>query len=164
MTEEPSKEFSALCTATGYVVIRWALIERQLDNWVMMIFRACDGSKIRKDVPRSLKPKIEFLRKAFGKIKVLQPFKNEALNLLTQISKISEQRHDFIHGAISKVTPEKVEFSRILYSELHHHVQHKELTAKNFQVLSDSLVETGQRCLMLSFQMIKTIPRPKRAS
>lgn len=39
----PADEMKGLCMAVGFVVLNWAMIERQLDNWVMVVFHDCDG-------------------------------------------------------------------------------------------------------------------------
>lgn len=155
----PADEMRGLCTAVGFVVLIWGMIERQLDNWVMVIFHDCNGDTIRKDIPRSLKPKIAFLRKAFRTLQVLEPFKDDALDMLQQVSQLSEKRHDFVHGSIEKVTPKTFEFSRIEYSERHHHVKYKKFSAKNYPALSRSLLDLVSNTGRLSQRLLKTIPR-----
>lgn len=139
MTDSSLPPMKGLLMAIGYVVASWALIERQLDNCVGLIFHDCNGDSIRDDIPRSLNQKIIFLRKAFLTFEQLKPFEAWALELLREISCVSEKRHDFVHGTISKITPKSLEFERVEYSVRHHHVKHKRFSASAFPALSTSL-------------------------
>ena len=89
-------------------MVHWSLTEQQLDNWVNVCFNNCGGSKFQKGrgVPRSLKPKLEFLGKCFATIPRLAEFRAEGTGLLSRISSASRRRHDLIHGAISEMRPD----------------------------------------------------------
>jgi hypothetical protein len=47
MEEKTPHDFLGLCQAIGYVVVHWALIEQQVDNWVNVSFINCGGSSLR---------------------------------------------------------------------------------------------------------------------
>jgi hypothetical protein len=85
--------FSRLCQAVGFLVIDWALIEQQIDNWVNVSFNNCGGNSIHghETIPHALKRKIDFLKKSFKTLPLLAPFASEGLNLLTRISTLSSQ-------------------------------------------------------------------------
>jgi hypothetical protein len=48
MEEKTPHDFLGLCQAIGYVVVHWALIEQQVDNWVNVSFINCGGSSLRR--------------------------------------------------------------------------------------------------------------------
>ena len=161
MAATPSDEIKGLCMGIGFVVINWALIERQLDNWVVLIFHDCGGDTIRKDIPRMTKAKIAFLRRAFRKLEPLQPFKPEALEILRKASEISQKRNDFVHGVVEKVTPKMVEFSRLKHGDRHHQVTRGRFNAKHYPALSESLLGLSRNATEFSLHLLKTIPRRK---
>jgi hypothetical protein len=103
---EPSDEdvliFRDLCQCIGFVVVHWSITEQALDNWVNVCFNNCGGKKFQKGsgVPRSLKPKVAFVRRCLKTLPVLADFRDEGIDLLSRISSASERRHDLIHGAI----------------------------------------------------------------
>jgi hypothetical protein len=97
-----ANNFTRLCEAIGFVVIDWALIEQQIDNWVNVSFNNCGGNSVRgyENVPHSLKRKITFLKQSFKTLPLLAPYASEGRNLLTRISTLSPKRHELVHGAI----------------------------------------------------------------
>ena len=112
-------QFRSLCMAVGFVVLNWALIEQQVDNWVRLAFLTCGGKELRKrnDVPRSFNAKADFLRECFRKLPSLKPFAREGLPLIDRIHRVAKRRHELVHGGIvSLEAPEgRYQFRRIEY-------------------------------------------------
>ncbi len=119
-------EFRSLCTAIGFVVLNWAVIEQQVDNWVNVAFINCGGKSLRKksDIPRSLSQKLDFLNECFGKLAPLKPFAGEGRSLVGRVSNLSDQRNDLIHGGIVSLEPENgaYRFRKIKYMKENHAV------------------------------------------
>jgi hypothetical protein len=109
---EPSDEdisyFSDLCQCVGFVVLHWALIEQQLDNWVNTFCNACGGKPLLDGarVPLSLKGKAKYIRRCLNRLPHLAPFRDECAKLLERILSASNKRHDLIHGAITELRPD----------------------------------------------------------
>src|SRR5712692_9751290 len=117
--------YLAMCQAVGHIVVEWALIERQIDNWTSVAFKQCGGSALRKngDIPGQFKQKRAFLTECFKTIPVLADFKDEGLDLLHRASNVVERRHDLIHGTIVDMVPTNGIFKfHILKTSKDHHV------------------------------------------
>src|SRR5713226_6348147 len=101
------QDYLAFCQAIGHIIVTWALVERQFDNWVSVAFNNCGGKTLRKhrDIPAQFKQKREFLKDCLNKLPVLDPFKAECLALLHRASNLVQKRHDIIHGTIVDMTP-----------------------------------------------------------
>jgi hypothetical protein len=44
-SDDSLEEFFDLCKAIGYLVLHWAIIEQNGDNWVNVAFNDCGGKK-----------------------------------------------------------------------------------------------------------------------
>ena len=158
----PTDEMRGLCIAVGFVTLNWGVIERQLDTWSILIMKHYGGKEIRKDLPISLKQKTAFLRKAFRTIPALRPFMDDALDLIDRVSEVADKRHDFVHGEIERLTPETFEFTRIEYSENHHHIKRKKFSAKNYPTISRTFLDLGKDTRRFSRRLLKSIPLLKQ--
>jgi hypothetical protein len=104
---EQHSDFRALCTAIGFVVVNWAIIEQQIDNWVNVTFLNCGGKALRKkhDIPRAFQMKVIYLKDCFKKLESLGRVSEEGLALLGRVSKLSKQRNDLVHSARMALEP-----------------------------------------------------------
>lgn len=125
-TDQDICYFADLCQCVGFGVVHWSLTEQQLDNWVNVCFNNCGGSKVQNDrgIPKSLKPKLAFLKKCLRTLPALAEFCNEGFALISRVSSASTRRHDLIHGAITELRPDPetgaFKFRRIGYDgDLH---------------------------------------------
>jgi hypothetical protein len=98
-------EFIGLCQAIGYVVIHWAHIERQVDNWINFTFHNCGGKSLKSDIPKSLKGKVSFLKACFSKLAPLKDIGPHGISIIERVSRLSDQRHKLVHGAITSLVP-----------------------------------------------------------
>lgn len=104
MIEEPAdSEFVNLCAAIGFIVIQWAQAEQALDMAVNLIYRGFGGKDIADtpEIPRPLKRKIKFIRRCLNQLEGLMQFKEAGLALMTKFGDLSEERHNYVHGAIA---------------------------------------------------------------
>lgn len=131
------EDLGALCTATGLLAINWAMIERQMDNCIHLIFACLGGIPREKEKPISLKRKIRALRTAFKKIPPLQQYKERAIDLLNRASEASEKRHAFIHGCISHLDGLKLTIYKLDPSALEYKVDAITFDLLNFPSLAE---------------------------
>lgn len=85
--------------AIGRLVISWAHLEFGLDCMVDILYRGFNGSEIEREMPRSLKRKITFLRAAFKRLPLGDGVQGY-LQFFDRVLKASEVRHDIIHGVV----------------------------------------------------------------
>jgi hypothetical protein len=146
-TDDDIRYFADLCQCIGFVVVHWSLIEQQLDNLVNVCFNNCGGKEFQKGsgVPRSLKPKIVFVKRCLKVRAILAPFRNEGISLLSRISLGSTKRHDLIHGAITELKPDPVtgafRFRRIGYDGDLHTLSEFNITPNDFRVFAPVLTD-----------------------
>jgi hypothetical protein len=135
--------FTQLCQAVGFLVIEWALIEQQIDNWVNVSFNNCGGNLVHghQSVPHSLKRKTDFLKRSFKTLPLLAPFASEGLNLLTRISALSPKRHELVHGAITSLDSSGGSFAYRLvgYRLQRHTLKEFKFNIREFPTLEKSL-------------------------
>ena len=95
-------QYRQLIEAVGHLVVYWSLIERQIDNWIMVAFHECGGDQLaeRRVLPRQFKRKARFLRKCFRTLPPLQPYKDAALAILKEAALIADIRNPVVHGNI----------------------------------------------------------------
>jgi hypothetical protein len=146
-TDEDVRYFADLCQCIGFVVVHWSLTEQQLDNWVNVCFNNCGGSKFQngRGVPRSLKPKLGFLRKCLKTLPVLAEFRDEGVCLLSRVSSASERRHGLIHSAITELRPDPAtgafRFRRIGYDGDLHTISEFTITPNDFRAFAPILTD-----------------------
>ena len=144
--EEDHKDFEALCALIGFIVVNWALIEQSFDLWVELIYANCGGTTISKEVPRSLKHKIKFARKAFKTFPVLQPYVEEGDKLLDRIQALSKNRHDLVHGVVTSISQVNGVFpiDKLDYSTQGNIIRRIHFDPNSFPKLADELVVLGR--------------------
>lgn len=103
--DDQNDDFRSLCTAVGFVVLNWGMIDQQLDILVNIVFRHCGGNRLRKDgdIPHSMKQKTTFLKQGFRSLPTLRPFAVEGRALMKRIEKRSRDRHDLAHGSLKQM-------------------------------------------------------------
>ena len=134
-----------LCQGIGYVVLNWSMLENQLDNCVNVSFNNCGGAVFQsgRGVPRSLKPKMAFLRKCFKTLPPLVEFRADALALLSRVSAASKRRHELMHGSLMDLKPDPVtgafRFRHVGYDGDFHTIREFTLTPNDFQAFALTL-------------------------
>ena len=128
MTTSNWPDLSGMYPALGRITAHWPFVEIAMDNTISVIWQKVPGgNKIAKEVPISLTNKLQFLKKAFGRLPELAQFKTRALQLIKQITDNKEQRHDRIHGGVvgamldSALSTSVYHFIRIEYQKTSHH-------------------------------------------
>lgn len=84
----------------GMTLTHWALAEHSLSVTAAMIYKHLGGSKIEKQIPRSLSRTTKFLRKCFTRLPHLAAYKDDGEAILKVLEKHATVRHTLVHGAI----------------------------------------------------------------
>jgi hypothetical protein len=93
-TEEDEFFFSSI----GRLTISWAILELGIDYLVRLIHEELGGKNINPVRPWALQKKLEYMRRCFRSIEVLQPHKEKVLGFSELVTTASVLRHDIIHG------------------------------------------------------------------
>lgn len=133
-------EFVQLATAIGFVVIHWSQIERQIDNWVMVVFNHCGGEKLGKK-PIKFTDKRKYLIRCLQNLPLLAPFKEEGIRLLDDAFNISLKRNSFIHGTLNDTEAINgvFQFQRLVHSEKSHQVENFSYALAEWPALEQSI-------------------------
>jgi hypothetical protein len=98
-----------------------------------------------RGVPRSLKPKLGFLRKCLKTLPVLAEFRDEGVCLLSHVLSASERRHGLIHSAITELRPDPAtgafRFRRIGYDGDLHTISEFTITPNDFRAFAPILTD-----------------------
>lgn len=163
---ESHPEFLALCQAIGYIVVNWALVERQIDQWASVAYKQCNGRALRKnqDIPRQFTQKKQFLVECFKKLQPLAPYRTRACDLLTEAIRLSKIRNDLVHGTIDSIdAPDGVFHFQILSAErTHHTLREFDFDLKSFPEIEASLLHLQGETLLLSNDLADRFLRPHR--
>lgn len=84
----------------GRIAMRWTGLEVNLDFWCLYIQDCAGGSVLQKNLPSSLRGKVQYFRKAYATLPPLIPFAAEATPLIDEIEALKTKRHDLIHGFV----------------------------------------------------------------
>jgi hypothetical protein len=85
----------------GRLTLSWSQIECGLDVTILLLHHTLGGRLMEREIPWSLKRKLNYIRKWFKKqrlgkaFEILEPSVD---TLLTEIERAAEFRHDLIHG------------------------------------------------------------------
>ena len=141
------KDMDALFRAIGFVVVQWGQAEQSLDLLVAALFQECGGKRLAKKnrMPVMLAPKLEFVRKCISQLPKLAPFNEEGLALVGSFDRLSQKRHDLIHGAVASLSPvdDAFSFVKLDVKDNFHHAREVRLEASEFPVLTKDLVRLG---------------------
>jgi hypothetical protein len=155
-----TKQFLQLCQAVGYIILNWALIERQIDNWVSVVFKQCHGNTLRKnkDIPRSFIQKKKFLTECLNKLPILVALRENGLELLGKAFMISEQRNDLVHGTIESIYPKNgvFHFHIVKAEETYHTVREFDFDLNSFPKIEQSLADVVKDMLLMSHHLSNT--------
>lgn len=92
----------ALFSAVGRLTISWAHLEFGLDISILILHGMLSEKYREKEIPRALKKKIKYLRKAIRLLPMDDDVLQTFMNFLDKIQDESEVRHDVIHGVVTE--------------------------------------------------------------
>ena len=166
MTEDQEfEEFLLLAQGVGFVVVTWAAVERQLDNWVYTAFH--NGGKEMADkgvIPTSFKKKKKFLRDSFGKLPAFAEFSVRGIKILDDATAVAATRTDFVHGTLDGLvaTDGAFHFRRLILGNHTHEI--KEFTfnpRSEWPMLEKSLMVLLSETANLSAEIAKKLLKRK---
>lgn len=96
----------------GKIVAGWGAIDFALDALASIIHRQAPAAEL----PRSLRQKTRFLRRAVETVEMLRPFAVEGTQALDRINALKQKRHRIVHGIVLRTT-RYAEGYRLAYSE-----------------------------------------------
>jgi len=155
-------ELRTVCMMTGFIVVYWAMVERQMDNCIHLIFEDLDGKSLDSVKPLQLKRKIKFLKKAFRKVEGLKEFSSDALKFLAKSQTLGNIRHDFVHGCISKVDGTIITLNRLDVAETPYTAKHIKFDAATYPVLVADLQHQASGWTSLAERLLNSF-RPQSA-
>ena len=163
MTEDQEfDEFLLLAQGVGFVVVTWAAVERQFDNWAYTAFH--NGGQDMADkgvIPTSFKKKKKFLRDSFNKLPAFAEFSARGLKILDNTITVAATRTDFVHGTLDGLaaTNGTFHFRRLILGNHTHSV--KEFTfnpRSEWPTLEKSLMVLLSEAADLSVEIVKKFP------
>ncbi|HTE15094.1 MAG TPA: hypothetical protein VK642_08450 [Burkholderiales bacterium] len=151
-------DFTALCSAIGFVGVNWALMEQSLDHSVHSIWNNVPGAKgISNEVPRtSYSRKSEYLTKAVTRIPLLHSYRDEVTRILSISDRLAEKRNDITHSVIESLHPVKGEYLMTTFDVKKNvrQIRHTTFKAREFPKLSLELVRLGRDVGALARKLI----------
>ncbi|MBG19735.1 MAG: hypothetical protein CML31_07190 [Rhizobiales bacterium] len=137
--------------AIGRLAVSWAHVEAALDIKVEMA-RKMGWDKVDPVRPRSLKRKVEYLKRFFKSLNMPDDGMESYDRLFRRIHDLAEARHDIIHGAVIEHAEDstEVKFVRFLYSD-------DELGRKPITANSKTVMGKAQEMERLAHSMFKWI-------
>ena len=139
--EEQKTDLDSLFRVIGYTVTHWAMIEGTLDMSIAVVYHCCGGKDIEPKLPRTLKQKIQFMRKALRRLGSLAPLKSHGLDLMQQVSDMKRQRHDLVHSVITSVNAisGKFKFTSLDTKQAMHRIRETEFDINHFPKFSKEI-------------------------
>jgi hypothetical protein len=154
--------YESLLRTIGFVVVQWGHCEQSLELLVNTLFNEYGGNNLtgRKRMPRPISEKIAFLRECGAHITSLAFFRTELESLAEDFKKLSQIRHDLIHGALTD-DPIRNGIFKFIRLETHpdtHEVKEFLYDLKDFQVLEASLMDLGAKAPKLARKVFAARP------
>lgn len=149
-------DLNALYAAVGFLTANWAIAEQGLDGCIAIVYQELRVRGPKDTIPRSLKKKVEFLRKSLNSLPALAQVKNEGLEVMTEVTRLATVRHDLVHGAIKELRAKdgKFSFARIDYHDQIHSMRDVEFDLTKFPALSIEFVDLGSRVFALALSLL----------
>lgn len=140
--------------AVGFISISWALVERQMDNIIHLVFDRLGGVPGEKEKPVSLSRKIDYLKKAFKKLPALHAFKYRALDLLKEAKDTGDKRHVFMHGTLSELDGTILHIDKITPKVSGYVVERTSFDLLHFPALTEELEDLTTRWGQLAHDVL----------
>ncbi|HUW49430.1 MAG TPA: hypothetical protein VMV75_00280 [Sulfuricella sp.] len=154
-------ELDSLFKAVGFIVVQWGQAEQSLDLAIAILYHELGGKACSKRLPKMLGPKLEFLNKCLSQIPALDPYRDEGATLVANFRKLSDRRHDIIHGAIASVSAKDGAF---IFAKLDlkndiHVVREFRFDAADFPALTKQLIDLGSQSTTFARRLWEVVPK-----
>jgi len=118
----------------------WAYLELSLDQTVAIIYHKYGGNKIDKEIPASLKRKVNFLKSSLRKRAELAPFKDDGIAILLRVTSLKQERHSAIHGALLRSREiNKYLFTSCEYEPTIHKTKERHISIQDLLQIGDEI-------------------------
>lgn len=106
----------------GQLLLGYALLDHQLDFWLMKIFEVARKQNLASKMPHQIGDKIGLLEKCFTRLAEFSQHRHQALRLLNEADELNSIRNTIAHGALSHFGADPgpmLVFARLRYSKGH---------------------------------------------
>lgn len=161
MSSPEAIKHSMFLMALGSVTLSWSALEIYLDAITLIIHKNINGHTIEKDAPTSLKRRKEFIKKCLKNIPEISKYHFEIKELIGDVDRLKEKRHDLIHGAITSQNYEKntlIGLARIVNSKVE--IKEYSYTTKDIEALSDEISDVAKSHFDWVIRFIKEFSKP----
>jgi hypothetical protein len=154
-TTYEDEELDALFKAVGFVVVQWGQAEQSLELAIAILYQNLGGKPLAKRLPKMLETKLDFLSKCLAKIPTLGHLKADGEALVADFRKLSDKRHDLIHGAIASVSPIDggFNFAKLDIRDDKHVVREFRLEGSEFPKLTKELIDLGSQATTFAHRL-----------
>jgi hypothetical protein len=161
MAERDQEDLDNIAKAFGLVVIQWGNSEQSLDMLVALLWQSFPTREFAKRIPVMLSLKLKFLRKSFASVKTLKPLQTDAEVVFSEFDRLSQMRHDLIHGAVASLAP--VDGNLVLMKfDVHddfHHVREVRFPVAAYPKLVGELVDLGRNAGQLTHAVFELVQK-----
>jgi len=142
-----SPEDEAFFGAIGRLTISYAYLELFVDSVVSVIHHSGGSTHIEREMPRSFKRKIAYLRKFTNKAPINELAREGYRVHLRALNHASEKRHDVIHGVVTEHAERsgKATFVRVMHERGKTHKREVELTTTDIMKIAREIDELADK-------------------
>ncbi|MDB5531750.1 MAG: hypothetical protein JWO28_65 [Hyphomicrobiales bacterium] len=160
-TEYDDDELDALFKAVGFVVVQWGQAEQSLDLATAILYQNLGGKQCAKRLPKMLETKLAFLIECLSQLPTLALLRAEGEALASNFRKLSNERHDLIHGAVATVSAKDgaFTFAKLDIKEDFHVVREVRLEASQFRALTRALLDLGAQATAFARRLWELVPK-----
>lgn len=115
--EEGTSQFLKNAQRIGIVTILTASIDIMVDGINSLILQKLDGQSLGEPLPQAAARKIAFLVKAYRRLPLLAPYKEDVANLIGRLRWLKDRRHDLVHGVLLNALGTDLVVQRFLHHE-----------------------------------------------
>jgi hypothetical protein len=159
-----ANDLDLIARAVGLVVLQWSQAEQSLELLVASLWQSFSGHHFAKRIPVLLEPKIVFVRLCVAGTPALKSFERRVTSLLAEFERLSELRHDLVHGAPASIPTidGHFVFLRLEVQDGFHHTREVRVPVEAYPELVGSLVALGREAHQVAhevFEMSKKLNR-----
>jgi hypothetical protein len=163
--EYDDEEMDTLFKTVGFVVVQWGMAEQSLDLIVAGLSHSYGGKRIarKKRIPVMLGSKLEFLSKCLAQLPRLSAFRQEGEALVSNFNRLSQRRHDLVHGAVASLSAidGAFVFAKLDVKEDYHFAREVRLEASEFPALTKDLIDLGRDATTLASKIWNHRQKPE---
>jgi hypothetical protein len=157
-----SEDYEPLYSALGKIVYAWAYLENIIDICVDIVYHVYGGNSIahRQEIPRSLRIKIDFLKKSLKTITQLKQYKTEGLALINRVTPLSNLRHDMIHSICYGEFDNSYAFTKYDYGKTDYKIRDLEFTLDDYLQVGNKMMDLADEFEQFAYHLHYSKVRP----